>query len=43
MGKACLRFKRYEDLAVEPITEVIAAVPVATYVAAAQKVHGKKK
>ncbi len=43
MGKACLRFKRYEDLAVEPIAEVIAAVPVATYVAAAQKVHGKRK
>ncbi len=43
MGKACLRFNRYEDLAVESIAAVIAAVPMADYIAATLKVHGKKK
>ena len=43
MGKACLRFHRYEDLAIQPIAEVIAAVPMKDYIAATLKVHGKKK
>jgi hypothetical protein len=43
MGKACLRFKQYEDLAVEPIAEVIAAVSMTKYVEVAQKAHGQRK
>lgn len=43
MGKACIRFRNVEDLALEPIAEVIAAIPMADYVAYALKVHGKKQ
>ncbi len=43
MGKSCLRFKRNEDLAVEPIANVIAAVPMADFVAFTKKVHGNRK
>ena len=43
MGKACLRFKQYEDLAVEPIAEVIAAVSMTKYVELARKAHGQRK
>jgi len=43
MGKSCLRFKRYEDLAIEPIAEVIAATPMADFIAFTKQVHGKKK
>ena len=43
MGKSCLRFKRYEDLAVEPIADVIAATPMAEFIAQVKKVHGSRK
>ncbi len=33
MGKACVRFKKLEDLALDVVGTVIAKVPVATYVA----------
>ncbi|MEQ1832839.1 MAG: DUF1801 domain-containing protein [Candidatus Eisenbacteria bacterium] len=39
MGKACIRFKRVEDLALEPIAEVVAAVPMEKYVAIAKQAH----
>jgi hypothetical protein len=32
MGKACVRFKRIEDLAIDVIAEIIADVPMATYI-----------
>ena len=43
MGKSCLRFKRVEDLVLEPIAEAVAAVPMAEFIAASEKIHGKKK
>ena len=43
MGKSCVRFLKFEDLALGPIAEVIAAVPMADFVANTLKVHGKKK
>jgi uncharacterized protein YdhG (YjbR/CyaY superfamily) len=36
MGKACIRFKRAEDLALDAVAEVVAATPLDRYVAAAQ-------
>ncbi len=36
MGKACLRFKRADDLALEVIGDVVSAVPLETYVAMAK-------
>jgi hypothetical protein len=33
MGKACVRFKRLDDLALDAVTTTIARIPVATYVA----------
>lgn len=39
MGKACIRFTRVEDLALEPIAEVVAAVPMEKYVAIAKQAH----
>jgi len=38
MGKACIRFKKADDLALDVIGEVVAAVPLATYVAMAKAV-----
>jgi hypothetical protein len=43
MGKSCLRFKRLDDLALEPIADVIGAIPMDEYIAYAKKVHGEKK
>ncbi len=37
MGKACVRFKRLEDVPLEVIGQVIARTPVANYVARTQK------
>ena len=37
LGKACLRFRRLDDLLPEAVAEVIAAVPVADFVAAARR------
>ena len=42
MGKSCVRFKKLEDLALEPITKVLAAVPMKDYIAMDVAVHGKK-
>lgn len=36
MGKSCIRFRRVEDLALEVIGAVVAAVPVSRYVAIAE-------
>jgi hypothetical protein len=33
MGKSCLRFKRWEDVAEDALAEAIAAVPVDTFIA----------
>ncbi len=37
LGKACLRFRRLDDLQPEAVAAVIAAVPVADFVAAARR------
>lgn len=39
MGKSCIRFKRLEDLPLDVIGEVIAAVPMKDYVAYVRTVH----
>jgi hypothetical protein len=33
MGKGCLRFRKVEDLLVEPLTKLIASTPVEAYIA----------
>lgn len=38
MGKSCLRFRKLEELPLDAIAEVIAAVPVDTYIAAYETV-----
>ena len=45
MGKSCLRFKSVDDLALDVLSEAIAAVPVAKYVAhyASVKGGGRRK
>jgi uncharacterized protein YdhG (YjbR/CyaY superfamily) len=43
MGKACIRFKKLEDLPLDVIAEVTAAVPVKKYVEIARAAHAKKK
>jgi hypothetical protein len=40
MGKACLRFKKLDNLALEVIGEVIARVPAAKYIAACEAAWG---
>lgn len=48
MGKACVRFKKLEDVPLEVVRQVIARVPVKEYIArieatlAATKTYGKK-
>jgi len=37
MGKSCVRFRKVEDLPLELITEAVARVPVATFVAEYEK------
>ena len=39
MGKGCLRFTRTEELALGPIAEVVAAMPMDKYVAIAKQAH----
>ena len=39
MGMGCLRFTRLEDLALGPIAQVVAAVPMDKYVAIAKQAH----
>jgi len=41
MGKSCVRFKRLEELPLEVIAEVIAKVPVDTYLGRYEKVKKK--
>ncbi len=43
MGKACIRFKRLDDLPLSVIGEVIARVPVAAYLARYEAVRGAMK
>ena len=43
IGKACIRFKKLEDLPLDVIGDVVAAVPMKKYIAIDQAVHGKKK
>jgi len=46
MGKSCVRFKRIEDVPLDVITETIARVPVADYVAHYEKTlagRGKRR
>jgi hypothetical protein len=40
MGKACVRFKRLEDVSLEVIGQIIARVPVKEYIARVEKVIG---
>ncbi len=42
MGKACIRFKRADDLALDAIGEVVAALPMDRYVAMAKSWRSKK-
>jgi hypothetical protein len=42
MGKACVRFKKIEDVALDAVAEAIAATPMNKYVAFAKVVHAKK-
>jgi hypothetical protein len=41
MGKSCLRFKQIEDVPLDAIAGVIAALPVAKYIAAYEKVKAE--
>lgn len=41
MGKACVRFKAAEDLALDVVGDVVSRVPMARYIAAAQAVRRK--
>jgi hypothetical protein len=43
MGKACIRFRKLDDLALDVIGEVVAAVPMQTYVDMAKKAHAYRK
>jgi len=43
MGKACLRFKKLDDLPLDVIGEIAAAVPMKKYVEIAKAAHAKKK
>lgn len=42
MGKSCIRFRRIEDLALEVIGAVVAAVPVSKYVAIAEAAQTRR-
>src|SRR5512133_3887959 len=42
MGKACLRFKSLDDIALDVVGQVISRVPMATYVATYQQLRRKK-
>ena len=43
MGKACIRFQRADDLALEAIGDVIASTPMLRYVAYAEAVRQRKR
>jgi hypothetical protein len=43
MGKACVRFKKLDDLPLDVIGEVVAAVPMKKYVEVAKTAHAGRK
>jgi hypothetical protein len=43
MGRSCLRFKRLGDLHEDLVADVIGAVPMPEYVAAAKQAHAARK
>jgi uncharacterized protein YdhG (YjbR/CyaY superfamily) len=43
MGKACIRFKQLEDLPLDVIAEVAAAIPMKQYIEIARAAHARKK
>jgi uncharacterized protein YdhG (YjbR/CyaY superfamily) len=43
MGKSCIRFRRLEDLPLDVIGRMIAATPMASFVAFAKKVYSKRR
>jgi hypothetical protein len=42
MGMACVRFRKVDDLALDAIADVVAAVPVQDYVAFVKLAHAKR-
>lgn len=43
MGKSCLRFRKLEELPLDAVAEVIAAIPVDTYIAAYEAVKPPRR
>jgi uncharacterized protein YdhG (YjbR/CyaY superfamily) len=43
MGKACVRFRKLEDLPLDVIGRMVAATPMAAFVAFAKKVYSKRR
>jgi hypothetical protein len=43
MGKACVRFKKLEDVPLEVVGQVIARIPVDAYIARIEKVVGARR
>jgi uncharacterized protein YdhG (YjbR/CyaY superfamily) len=43
MGKACIRFRTLDDLPLDVIGEIVAAVPMHKFIEIDRKVHAKKK
>jgi hypothetical protein len=43
MGRSCLRFKRLSDLHEDLVADVVGAVPMDAFVAAAKAAHGSRK
>jgi hypothetical protein len=43
MGKACVRFKKLEDLPLDVIGDVVASVPMKLYIEICQSVHENPK
>jgi len=43
MGKSCIRFKQLDDLPLDVIGDIAAAVPMKKYIEVAKKSHPKKK
>ena len=43
MGKACIRFKKLEDLPLDVIAEATAAMPMKQYIEIAKAAHAKKR
>ncbi len=43
MGKACIRFRKLDDLPLDVIGEIAGAVPMKAFVATAKQAHAKQK